>query len=190
MLDNPRIYQQGLAPGIAIGKRFPNARVVNQADGRAWNIQDLLHSNGRWRLFVFAGDLQDARIMHRYENLGRALQANASPLSIFTSGPRKYDRLVDVITVHSSPRHSIELQQLPEIFHLRSEEQGSDYEKVFADDETYHDHHGQVYMKFAICPHRGCALLLRPDQHVCMVADVENAAKLTASYLENWLINR
>jgi phenol 2-monooxygenase len=189
MFEDPQYVQQELAPGVLIGRRIPDVLIVNQADGRGWYLHDLLYNNGHWRLLIFAGDLRDETLKRRYIDLGRDLCSIDSPLNAFSSG-NKAEALVDVFTIHASPRHDIDLLQLPEVFRPWNDERGWDYHKVFVDDETYHDGRSYVYETFGICPYRGCALLLRPDQHVCMIMDNENAARASTRYLRNWLYER
>ena len=190
MFEDPRYNQQELAQGVPTGKRIPNVVVVNQADGKGWDIHDVLQSSGSWRLLVFAGDLRDKTNLRRYTDLGRSLRSPSSPMNAFASAVDGCAGAVDVLTVHSSPRHEIDLLKLPETFHPWDDERGWDYDKVFADDETYHEPSGRAYKTFGICPRRGCALLIRPDQHVCMIMEVSNAATLTTRYLSNWLCDR
>ena len=182
MSDDPRYNQQHLATEVTLGKRIQDCSVVNQADGRGWNIHELLCSNGNWRLLVFPGNLKDETARSRYLELGRALRTPESPLSTFGH--------LEVFTVHASPRYEIDFQQLPDVFHPWDDIRGWDYDKVFADDETYHTAHGHAYEKLGISPHQGCALLLRPDQHVSMILHSDDVVPMSTRYLSNWLLKK
>jgi phenol 2-monooxygenase len=46
--------------GVVVGMRFPSAQVVRFADARAMQLLQALPSDCRWRLIVFAGDIQES----------------------------------------------------------------------------------------------------------------------------------
>ena len=180
MTSDSRYVRSDLAAGVEIGKRIGDATVVNQADGRHWEVRSLLISNGKWRLLVFAGDIRVESLMKRYVRLGQELDREAF------SNPQIWAQ-VDVVTVHASPRLDIDLLQLPAAFHPWSDVNGWDYDKVFADDDTYHSAHSRAYKVLGICDSAGAALLLRPDSHVCMIMEVQEATHSATAYLSNWL---
>jgi phenol 2-monooxygenase len=163
----------GLADGLTVGKRISDGIIVSQADGRAWKIHDLLPSNGKWRILVFPGDIQDPCALRNYVNLGKDLRA--SLLSI-----------CDILTIHHSPRHEINLLDLPDVFHPWDDTYGWDYLKVFADAESYHEPlSGRLYEEFQIQP-GGCLILCRPDQHIAMLTQIVGAVEVMADYLSQW----
>lgn len=186
LLGDPILSQQALAIGIEMGKRIPDAVVVNHADGRGRHMHDLLPSNGKWRIIVFAGDLTIPSIMERFINLGRALLAPECPLRAFTPPSDPLNDVFEVITVHKAPRHTIELLGLPSIFHPWHDRRGWDYGKVFVDDKTYHEDAGHAYAKYGVDERQPCILVLRPDQHVCIITKPESL-RLVTTYLSKWL---
>jgi phenol 2-monooxygenase len=48
------------ASGIAVGMRFPSHQVIRFCDCRPMQLQSVLRSDGRWRVVVFAGDINEA----------------------------------------------------------------------------------------------------------------------------------
>lgn len=76
------------------------------------------------------------------------------------------DEVIEILTIHSAPRTSINLLDLPEIYHPWDDARGWDYEKVFVDDVSYHEGFGDAYEKYGIDRGRGCFVVCRPDQHV------------------------
>jgi phenol 2-monooxygenase len=52
--------EQGMASGITVGMRFPSKQVVRFCDCKPVQLQSVLRSDGRWRVAVFAGDVNDA----------------------------------------------------------------------------------------------------------------------------------
>ncbi|WAO91409.1 Hypothetical protein NCS54_00887700 [Fusarium falciforme] len=169
------IGKQELAPNIPIGMRIPSCKVLNQSDARPWHLQELMPSTGAWRVVVFAGDVLDPAQFSRLSALGKALSSPSSFLN--RHKPEEGQRLAsffEILTVHSSPRHEVELLSLPDIFHPYSEEYGWDYEKVFVDDVSYHEGHGQAYASYGIDTTRGCVVVIRPDQYVSWIGELED----------------
>ncbi|PGG95582.1 hypothetical protein AJ79_09972 [Helicocarpus griseus UAMH5409] len=159
---------------IKVGMRMPSFRVLNQSDARPWQLQERLPSDGRWRILLFAGNLTDPLTLSRYNTLGEKLAAPQSFLRRFTPASAKIDSTIEILTIHSAPRREIELSSLPEIFHPYCEENGWDYWKVFADDESYHEGHGRCYENLGLDSGVGAAVIIRPDQYVSWVGEVED----------------
>lgn len=170
--------KQHLATGIPIGMRIPSFKILNQSDARPWHLQELLVSNGTWRILVFAGDIRDPGQFARYQLLGSALEDEANFLRKFTPKEHRVDSCFEVLTVHSSPRSEIELLSLPDIFHPFSDEYGWDYNKIFVDDASYHEGHGQAYQNYGIDPHSGCVVIVRPDQYVSWIGKLEDVKEM------------
>lgn len=174
---------QHLASHVTIGSRIPHGVFVNHAGGRSLSIHDVLLSDGKWRLFVFPGDLRDPRARTRFWKLGQSLEGRESPIKSFTHR-NSSSSLLEVFTVHTCPRHEMPLLDLPDIFHPWDPELGWDYGKVFTDEKAYQNpvDTGHLYRDFGIAD-EGCVLLLRPDHHVCAILRIEDAAQLCMQYL-------
>lgn len=168
------ISKPQLASKIDIGKRIPSFKVLNQSDARPWHLQELLKSNGRWRVIVFPGQLTISDNMQRMQRLGERLGCQKSFIRHFTPVNQPIDSVIEVLTVHAGPRTSLEMLDLPEAFHPYSETMGWDYWKVFVDDESYHEGHGQAYANYGIDPVRGASIIVRPDQYVSWVGEVDD----------------
>ena len=180
------IAKQDLAPNIKLGARLPSYRVINQADAISIQLADKLKSDGRWRLIVFAGDLKDTAQFKRYESLGSRLSSPKSIMKKYMPKNERPDSVIELLTVHCSPRIEIELLDLPDVFHPYDEDTGWDYEKVFADDVSYHAGFDDAYAKYGIDKKRGCIVVCRPDQHVGYIGtleDVEDVERYFASIL-------
>ncbi|KAJ5690867.1 hypothetical protein N7462_005259 [Penicillium macrosclerotiorum] len=83
------------------------------------------------------------------------------------------DGLIEVLTIQAGRRKSIELLDLPELFHPYSETMGWDYWKVFVDDGSYYEGHGNAYANYGIDPVQGASLIMRPDQYMSWVGEVD-----------------
>jgi len=166
-----------LATNIKTGMRMPSFKVLNQSDARPWHLQELLKSNGRWRILVFAGDLTSSSASNnfsRIEKLGQSLGGEGSFLRKYTPPGKPIDSVIEVLTVHSGPRYGLELLDLPEIFHPWSEGEGWDYWKVFVDDESYHEGHGKAYENYGIDAKTGAGVIVRPDGYVSWVGEMDD----------------
>lgn len=125
-----------LATGIEIGKRMPSFKVLNQADARPWHFQELLKSNGRWRVVVFAGKIADPTQSERLQRLGHELNSPDSFIKYCTPPDERYDSVIEVLGVHSAPRRSVTIFDFPEAFRPWHDSDGWDYWKIFVDDEV------------------------------------------------------
>ncbi|KAI5360415.1 putative FAD-binding domain, phenol hydroxylase dimerization domain, Thioredoxin-like superfamily [Septoria linicola] len=186
--DDSVFVQNDLATGILPGRRIPHGVVTCDVDGQEVDVHQLLQSNGKWRMIVFPGDLQDPAAMQRYAKLADDLSRADSPLNIFAPMASTGAKALEVLTIHSTPRYNVELRELPEVYHPWHAGFGWDYNKVYTDhamDNASPDA-GYLYEKYGVHDH-GCVLLLRPDQHVSMIMDIEHASSLCARNLSNWL---
>ncbi|KAK0113444.1 hypothetical protein ONS96_014310 [Cadophora gregata f. sp. sojae] len=181
--------RQELAPKVPLGMRMPSFKVLNQADARPWHLQERLNSNGRWRLLIFAGDIHNPTQKSRIEKLGAALADPKSFIKRFQPAGKPVDELVEILTVHSSKRTDCTVHDFPEIFHPYSDEFGWDYWKIFVDDESYHEGHGHAYENYGIDPVKGCAIIVRPDQYVSWIGELEDT-DLMDKFFSNFLIEQ
>lgn len=180
--------KQHLAENIPIGMRIASHKVLNQADARPWHLQELLPSNGAWRILVFAGNISESQQLARYESLGEALDAPTSFFHRYRPRGNDDSSLFEILTIHSAPRNDVELHSLPSIYHPFSDEYGWDYSKVYVDDVSYHEGHGMAYVNYGIDQSRGCVVIVRPDQYVSWIGeleDVEDMNTFFASFLKD-----
>lgn len=169
------IGKQQLATNIKIGMRMPSFKVLNQSDARPWHFQELLKSDGRWRIVVFAGDISNKIQMFRIQNLSGGLKTLAEK---YLLGANETDSAIEILMIHSAPRIQIELLDLPEIFHPLSNRDGYDYSKVYVDDLSYHEGYGKAYEGFGVDKKRGCLVLVRPDQYVSWIGGLEDEGEI------------
>lgn len=164
---------QALAPGILVGKRMPSVKVLNQSDARPWHFQELLPSNGRWRVVVFPGDISKPEQRAKLDAVGAAMNDQSSFLRKFTPPDSQHDAVFELLAVHSAPRGTTTIFDFPEVFRPYDEVDGWDYSKILVDEESYHEGHGKMYETFDISS-QGCVVVLRPDQYVSYVGPLED----------------
>ena len=172
------VGKQHLANNIRLGMRFPSFQILNQADARPWQFQSWLKSDGRWRIVVFAGNLVDKGQMERLQQLGKQLAARTSFIHRYTPQNAMIDSVIEIFTIHSGPRTGVELLDLHDIFHPFNKRDGWDYNKVFVDDQSYHEGFGDAYKNYGVDPQEGCMVIIRPDQYVGYIGTLEDVAEM------------
>ncbi|KAK6706515.1 hypothetical protein SNK05_010393 [Fusarium graminearum] len=180
--DDNILKRQALAPEIKLGMRVPSVKVLNQSDARPWHLQELLPSNGTWRLLIFPGNIDLERQNKRMKTLCDKLSAQSSFLKRFTPPSARYDSVIEVLTIHASERQCHDLFDFPEVLRPYDEIDGWDYNKIFVDDKSYHEGHGQLYQNFGIKPDEGCVVVLRPDQYVALVGYLDDYEALDSFF--------
>jgi phenol 2-monooxygenase len=170
-----------LAQHITLGQRLPSEPVLCQSDYRPWHLQEQLLSTGQWHLIVFGGNIASKVHMARLELLSWRLSQPCSLISrLNQEGQGSLVGTVGVYLVHYAPR-SVEWIDIPEIFRPFDPVTGYDYTKVFVDSQGYPQRPGDAYRRYGIGP-EGCMVLLRPDQHVAFIGDLEDAGPLEAFF--------
>lgn len=183
------IGNQNLAKSIPMGMRFPSYQVLNQSDSRAWQFGRLLTSDGRFRIILFAGDLMNAVQWQRVQKFGEKLEDPSLFLHRFTPTTKPIDSVFEILTIHSGPRTKLELLDLHPIFHPFDSKKGWNYDKVFVDDVSYHEGHGQAYHQYGVDREKGCVVIIRPDQHVAWIGDLEEVKDMD-DYFSNFLVTQ
>lgn len=172
--SNEVISKGQFADKVVLGMRMPSFKILNQSDARPWHLQERLKSDGRWRVLVFAGNIKNSTQLARVNKLGEQLAAPTSFLSRYRPTGKAIDSVIEVLTIHSSPRRDVTIFDLPDIFHPYDDEVGWDYWKIYVDDESYHEGHGEAYKNYGIDAETGCAIIVRPDQYVSWIGAVDD----------------
>ncbi|KAK4694380.1 hypothetical protein P7C71_g3200, partial [Lecanoromycetidae sp. Uapishka_2] len=163
-----------LATNIKVGTRFQSFEVLDHADARPWQLCHFLKSDGRFRIIVFADDVSERNQWQRVQQFGEQLAKPGSFIHRTTPPKKRIDSIIEVLMVHCAALTDFELLELPEIFHPSDEKTGYDYEKVFVDNRSYHGGPGEAYINYGVDNDKGCVVIVRPDQHVGWVGDLED----------------
>ncbi|KAH9817225.1 FAD binding domain-containing protein [Melampsora americana] len=180
-----------LAKKIPIGTRLQSHRVVCLADAKVYDTLDLIPADGKWKLLIFPGDIQGNLTCEAKLNQLSNFLANDqnSPIKRFTPVGEGSDSILDCITIASSPRTSLELTHFHPILRpLQGQHGFGSYLKIFTDDESYHQGHDHAYEKYGINPNSGCMLVIRPDQHVSLILDLDDHVELS-SFFDQFMIS-
>lgn len=164
---------------------MPSVKVLNQSDAHPWHLKELLPSNGRWRVLVLPGDITIASQASKLINLGNAFNFPSSFLRRFTPPDSRYDHVFEVLAIHRAPRISVTIFYFPFVFREYDESDGWDYSKIYADDVSYHESHGNIYQEFGIAA-SGCNFISRPDLYVSYLGhsdDTESVDKFFSAFM-------
>lgn len=165
---------------------MPSLKILNQSDARPYHLHDLLKSNGRWRILFFPGDIHNPSIRSRLDALGDKLNAADGFIRRYTRPEKAIDSLIECLIIHASPRKETTIFDFPPIFRAFSPTEGLDYGKIFVDDESYHEGHGEAYHNYGIGREQGCAVVVRPDQYVSWMGrwdDVEMMGRFFGGFM-------
>ncbi|KAH6668110.1 phenol hydroxylase [Plectosphaerella plurivora] len=183
LVAKPEASAQALATGIPVGMRFNSFKVVNQSDARPRHFQELLRSDGRFRVVLFAGDILDAAQKQRVDAFCEKLDTPGSFLRRATPEGAKPDSVIEVLTVHAAKRGETELlRDFPDVLHPFDARLGWDYDKVYVDEESYHEGFGDAYGNYGVDRVKGCVVAVRPDQYVGWVGALEDFDGLEAYF--------
>ncbi len=76
-LTSAQTSMSDAAKGVTVGMRFPSAQVIRFCDCKAMQLQRVLQSDGRWRVIVFAGDINQAKHRERLEDVSRITRSSS-----------------------------------------------------------------------------------------------------------------
>lgn len=163
---------------IEIGMRFPNLRIIRQADATTWHFLQWIKSDGRFRIILFAGDIKDPVQKERIQGFCDSLERKDSFLMRVTPPKAKIDSVIEILTLHSSPRAETNVFDFPDLLRSSDDDMGWDYDKIFVDDVCYHHGHGFAYQNYGVDPKKGCVVILRPDQYVAYAGEIDDTESI------------
>lgn len=172
---------------IEVGKRFNTAQVVCHATVLPYELADWIVSDGRWRVVYFCGDIRKPECADEMKQFGDYLVQELVPK--FTPRDQDFDSIIEVLTVSAASRAETELSDYHEALRPKTTRHHQviadgtynvsvDYHKIFVDDETYHQGHGQAYQKYGLPTDRGTLVVIRPDGYVSLLVKASKYAML------------
>ena len=93
---------QACAARLAVGERMPPHVFVRAADGRPYELQDLLPSDTRFKVLVFAGDTADAAQLARVRALAAGMGRPEGFLGRFGRG--EPGKVFDILSISSAKK--------------------------------------------------------------------------------------
>ncbi|UZJ57598.1 hypothetical protein CBS101457_006918 [Exobasidium rhododendri] len=176
---NPSAAEQALASKVTVGVRIPTAVIIRAADARRFQLHDLLPMRLSFRLLLWVGDItKDEPKRRAIEVLGPIVE---KVLKQYTRKGARWDSIIEVISIMSSPTASQAGWHLPESMQMFGDNRG--WEKILTDDIAYLGQGvefsgGKAYESFGIDPSKGAALIVRPDNHVAAILSLDDGATL------------
>ncbi|KXN90667.1 Phenol 2-monooxygenase [Leucoagaricus sp. SymC.cos] len=168
---------QSAASGLPIGERVLPQMFLRAADGRPYEIQDLLPSDTRFKVLVFAGNTCDPV---QQTKLNRLAEEMTSILGPYSPGG-DVTKVFDVLSFSTAAKETVLYTDLPPLFR-------SHWSKVFVDDV---DSLGKVcgggYEYYGIDKQKGAIVVVRPDGYVGMVTPLDAVSNLK-EYLDGFMI--
>ncbi|KAH8799108.1 FAD binding domain-containing protein [Xylogone sp. PMI_703] len=174
-ITRPKESNQQLASNLKVGMRVPSVQVVRFCDAEVIQLVKALPSDGRWRIVVFGGDVRQSAASTRLNQLGKYLFSDIGPIQKHLPPEADIDSFIEAILILSGDRLKTQQEQIPEYFYPVTGKWGMrDLHKVYIDDKSYHSGHGHAYEFYGVSPEKGAIAIVRPDQYVSMVLDIEN----------------
>ncbi|KAL6229818.1 hypothetical protein BDW75DRAFT_249239 [Aspergillus navahoensis] len=166
---------QQAATNLKVGMRLQGVQVVRFCDAKVMKSVNALPSDGRWRIIVFPGDIRQQLASTKLNQLGTYLFSDHGPIQKYLPPGAGIDSLIEVIVILSGERLEIQQEQIPDAFWpATGKYRMRDLHKIYIDDESYHNGHGHAYEFYGIDPGQGAVAIVRPDQYVSKVLDMEN----------------
>jgi phenol 2-monooxygenase len=133
---------------------------------------------------LLAGDLRREDQRQRVSTFSTRLASAESILQRYKPEGEKFDSLVEVITIHSAPVRDMDFFDFPEMLRLFDQERGWAYDKIWSDDKCFWDRQctGKGYEFWSVDRVRGALVILRPDQHIGWVGNIEDVDGMTGYF--------
>jgi phenol 2-monooxygenase len=180
---------QHLAAGFTLGMRFHSAPVVCLADAKPWQLGHVVEADGRWRIFLFAGNDDPTAVSSRLWQLCAFLHdAPASPVRTYTRTGADIDSAIDIRAIFQQGHRDLALDAMPPLLLPAKGRYGlRDYEKMFcaatAPDQNIFEMRG-------INQTSGCMVVVRPDQYVAHVLPLDGYKELSAFFAAFFIAQR
>ncbi|KAF8628701.1 hypothetical protein AX17_005924 [Amanita inopinata Kibby_2008] len=171
---------QQYAQNLVIGERVPPQILLRAADGRPTELQDLVPSDTRFKVLLFAGDTfipeQAQKVRHlTQELLGTSSTSNDGVLSRYVPKDANLFTTFDVVTVSSATMMKFRSDALPKV--LRPH-----WSTMFIDDKDIQGiQGGNAYAKLGVNP-EGAVVIVRPDGYVGMVAPFDRVQDIDSYF--------
>ncbi|KAF8757742.1 Phenol hydroxylase, C-terminal dimerization domain [Rhizoctonia solani] len=158
---------QSLASKLIIGQRLIPQTIIRTADARPFEIQDLIPSDIRYKLIVFAGNTKDVTQKARIQQFADELDKPERFYKKYTPAGAQVDTVFEIIVV----RPPATTRTFPP---LRTH-----WSKVFMDDEAVQSRlgGGRLYETYGIGP-EGCVAVVRPDGYIGNVVPLDGVDEL------------
>ena len=169
---------QSLATGFDLGKRFHSAPVVRLADAKPMQLGHCIDADARFRLFIFAPQNDAGASGAALADLCDWLERDKlSPVLRHTAVDEDVDSVIDVRAVFQQGFRELEFAAMPSLLRPHvGRYKLCDYEKIFCADTKQDE---DIFDLRGIDRHKGCIVIVRPDQYVGNILPLESRSELT-----------
>ena len=186
--QGPQRYQQSiltaetphqhLASGWPVGMRFHSVPVVRVCDAMPVELAHTVKADGRWRLFIFAGENDEGLSGGSVANFCEFLtESPHSPIGQHTPTDWDLDSVFDVRAVFQQHHQTLNTVDMPSLLRPAKGALGLvDLEKVFTSD---HKKGYDLFDMRGIDRNTGCVVVVRPDQYVAHIVPIADYQALT-----------
>ncbi|GJJ11380.1 hypothetical protein Clacol_005612 [Clathrus columnatus] len=158
---------QSYASKLIIGERTIPQLLIRAADGRPYEIQDLLPADARFKILVFTGDTGDKTQIKTLNILASELE---KLLTKYTRGENT-GTIFDILSISTASKESVDYTVLPKVMR-------SHWSKVFVDQKEVHGSHGGTCYAVYGIESRGAVVVVRPDGYVGTIAPLDKPEHL------------
>ncbi|KAI1791861.1 FAD binding domain-containing protein [Ganoderma leucocontextum] len=170
---------QSVASKLIVGERLIPHDFIRAADARPYNIHDLLPSDTRFKVLVFAGNSAEAVQAKRVQALADEMARPEGFLTAFGKGD--HTKVFDVWAISSAKKQDVNYTDLPPLFRPH-------WSHVLLDDTDMYARVGGVgYDAYGIDKQQGAIVVVRPDGYVGIVAPFESLRDVDA-YFASFMI--
>lgn len=157
-------------------------------------------SDGRFRLVVFAGNMQERAAKERLHRLASFLDSDQGPIRRFTPKEQDFDSFIEIVVVLSGDRLAVSHELLPDVFWPTTGkykmrdlhkmcvpfacEECADAISSFIDCQANDLSHGNAYDFYGVDEAKGAIAIVRPDQ--CESALTCNRLELILCKMSRW----
>ncbi|KAF4611200.1 hypothetical protein D9613_007135 [Agrocybe pediades] len=165
---------QSKAAKLIVGQRILPQIFLRAADSRPVEIQDMLPSDGRFKILVFTGNSSEPEQLQRVQEAAK----NLHELMMKAAGStNEVSSLFEVLPISSASRKHVRYNDLPKTL-------WSHWSKVLIDDvDVRGTQGGDGYTNYGVDREEGCMVVVRPDGYIGMIAPLEDKAEGLADYL-------
>ncbi|KAF7294370.1 hypothetical protein HMN09_01166300 [Mycena chlorophos] len=154
---------ESVASELVIGQRMPPQPLVRAADFKTVELQDLLPADTRFKLLLFVGSGEEAKLKKLAEGVEKVVAKYGA-------------EALDITSILKSPRPKYNFLEVPAS--LRAH-----WSKVFYDQKNLRGTEGgTAYETFGIDQEAGAIVVVRPDGYVGMVAPLLDTKALEAYF--------
>ncbi|KIL69101.1 hypothetical protein M378DRAFT_70250 [Amanita muscaria Koide BX008] len=172
---------QHYAKNLVVGKRVPPQTIVRSADGRPFEVQELLFADTRFKLLIFTGDVLVPEQMKKARKVADELLTEGKGLSKFVPPGKDLSAVFDVLTISKT-----KLKMMFSVVNDLPKALNSHWTKVFVDDKDILElYGGNAYNNYEVDP-AGVVVVVRPDGYVGKIAPFDSLDDLD-SYFASFL---